>query len=189
MDRIRTSTARQNGLTLVELMVVVAISAILLGLVVPNVQVITSRNQVTSDINATSAALRFARFTAVDQLKEVIVCPSADFSACDTSDWDLPKIVFIDRNENGNREANEALLYTTEEISVANNMTAPNRLIVFSPTGTANQSSTLNLCANSNDNKLARQIDINPNGRVKLSRDENGDGIHENKDGDALSCS
>lgn len=183
-----TMNRYQKGLTIIELMVVVAITAILIGVVAPSVQTINNRSQITSDINSTSTALRFARFTAVDQLKEVIVCPSDDFSICDTSNWNLAKIVFVDRNENGNRDANEALLHTAEKISESNHMTAPNRLIMFSPTGTANQATALTLCTRSKDPKMARQISVNANGRVKLSKDDNGDGVHEAEDGSALTC-
>ncbi|MEM0909393.1 MAG: GspH/FimT family pseudopilin [Pseudomonadota bacterium] len=188
MFNVSSNIEYQKGLTLIELMVVVAVSAILVGVVAPNVQNITNRNQVTSDINSTSAALRFARFTAVDQLKDVVVCPSANFATCNTADWDLAKIVFIDRNENGNRDANEALLHTTDKVADTNAMTAPDRSVIFTRTGTADQPIEINLCAHSQDNSLARQISINANGRVKLSRDQNGDGVHEADNGDALSC-
>lgn len=59
--------SRQTGLTLIELMIGVAISAILLTVGAPAIQSVLQQNQVTAAVNDVSNAARIARFTAVDQ--------------------------------------------------------------------------------------------------------------------------
>lgn len=178
---------KQKGLTLFELLIVIAIAAILFTVVAPNITSTVYRNQVVSDINETSNALQYGRFNAVDTQLNAVVCPSSDFKRCNPSNWTLPKIVFVDKNNSGNRDDDEELLYTTQH-SGKNVITGPNANIVFDGSGATQAESTILICAVNGDITLARQIHIGANGRIKLSTDSDGDGISEGADGRNLSC-
>ncbi|MEM0909534.1 MAG: GspH/FimT family pseudopilin [Pseudomonadota bacterium] len=178
---------KQKGLTLFELLIALAVVAILYTVVMPNITGTVYRNQVVSDINETSNALQYGRFNAVDTQLNAVVCPSNDYETCDTSNWTLPKIVFIDVNNNGNRDNDEELLFTTQS-SGKNIITGPNSNIVFDGSGTTQSEATILICARNGDIKLAREIHIGANGRIRLSKDTDGDGISEGADGSNLSC-
>jgi type IV fimbrial biogenesis protein FimT len=181
------NTRFERGMTLLEMLVALAVVGIVLTVVAPNVQKILSKNRTTAEINELSAVIQFARYTAIDQSGTAIVCPSTNFAGCGT-DWNQPKIVFIDNNGNNTRDTTEPLLMTTTKIAGNNTMTGPNGVIAFYDSGAANGSASVKICPNSNDDKLARAININAQGRVRISIDSNDNDIFEDTDGNELSC-
>lgn len=178
----------QKGLTLIEMLITLAIAAIILTVVAPSVQTIIAKNRTTSEINELSGIIQFARFTAIDQTSTTLVCPAGNYSTC-TTNWNEPKIVFIDSNGNGSRDTAEPLLLSSTGIASSNTMTGPTAPIQFFDSGATNANVSIKVCPNSNDAKLARSININTQGRVRISIDSNKNDIYEDTDGDELSCS
>ncbi len=70
------------GFTLVELLVTVAVLAVVLTLGLPALQRTLERNRVTSDANRLVSALHLARSEAVKRGEPVLVCSSSDGQAC-----------------------------------------------------------------------------------------------------------
>ena len=186
---------RQQGVTLLEMMITLAIAAILLTVVAPNIQSILTTNRIAAEINDTSGALQFARYTAIDQQVVTVVCPSNDFNTC-SNDWNDPKIVFTDGNDNGTIDNNDELLLTSQAISASNTMTARTQtgannaanLIRFLDSGGVNAPIALQICPNTNDAEFARALLVSAQGRVRVSADTNGDDIVENINGSNVSC-
>lgn len=71
----------QRGFTMVELMVTIAVAAILTAVALPNFRDFMRRNAVTSHTNELLADLSYARQLATTELSIVSICPSADPSA------------------------------------------------------------------------------------------------------------
>ncbi|MFC3122130.1 GspH/FimT family pseudopilin [Agaribacter flavus] len=182
--------ACQLGVTLLELMITLAIAAILVTLVAPSVQTIVASNRIAAQINDTSAAIQFARYQAIDKQTTAIICPSSDFSSCNNANWNLAKIVFIDANLNNQRDANEDLLYSTQEVVGDLVFTGPANTVGFVESGASlnANASFIKLCPSDRNVKFARALNINQQGRVRLSRDSDNDDIHEDISGTALSC-
>jgi type IV fimbrial biogenesis protein FimT len=67
----------QSGFTLVELMVVIAVLAILATIAIPGFQGIVAQNRATSAANELQATLQFARSAAIAQSRQVTVRPTA----------------------------------------------------------------------------------------------------------------
>lgn len=179
---------RQQGVTLLEMLIALAVSAIVLTVVTPNIQDIIAKNRVTGEINELSGVIQYARFSAIDENATALVCPAGDFANCST-DWNQAKIVFIDSNNNGNRDTSEPLLISTSASTGASKLRGPAAPISFSDTGVSNTLTTITLCPASKDTKMARGVNVNMQGRVRITRDENGDGVHEDISGADLTCS
>ncbi len=177
----------QKGVTLLEMMITLAILAIVLTVVAPSMQNFLIKNRITGEINEVSGVIQYARHLAIDEQTPVVVCPSTDFKTCGT-DWNNPKIVFIDSNADGDRNDAEDLLVTTTKASNSTKMTGPNTDIQFQDTGASTQAFTIKICPNNNDAKFARAISVSLQGRVKVSSDSDNVNIHETIEGTKLTC-
>lgn len=76
-----------QGFTLVELMVTLAVLAIIIGIAVPSFNAMTQRNRLTTAANEIVGALQTARMEAVRRNRSIRVCPTTDGSACAGTDW------------------------------------------------------------------------------------------------------
>jgi type IV fimbrial biogenesis protein FimT len=178
---------RQKVVTLVELMVTVSIVAIILTFVGPNIQSILIKNRMIAEINETSSMIQYARHHAIDEQGLVVVCPSTDYSVC-SKDWNNPKIVFIDEDDNAIRSATEELLVTIGATSAISLMTNTTDIIKFTGTGEANETTEILLCHKDGKAEYARSLSVTLQGRVKMSTDSDKNGINENSSGTELSC-
>ncbi len=180
---------RQNkGFTLIEMMITIAIVFILLTVVAPSVQTMLIQNRVTSDINSLSSAAQFARFTAINEQITVTLCPTKDYTECESS-WSYAKMVFADSNGNGVRDTNEPLLTTAEAISGTNAISGLSGVIMFDENGSASKAGTATICGENNQAKYASGLIITLYGKVSVAVDSDGNGIKEDAAGNDLSCS
>ena len=92
-----------RGFSLIELMVTIAVAAILLGIAAPSFQDLVIRNRLATNANQLVTALNLARSEAIKRGFPVTVCKSANpaalSSACSDSadvDWAQGWIVFVD---------------------------------------------------------------------------------------------
>ncbi|WP_231730939.1 GspH/FimT family pseudopilin [Lacimicrobium alkaliphilum] len=179
---------KQQGVTLMELMITLVIIGILITVVAPSVAEILTRNRITAQVNETSGVIQLARHTAIDEQSNTIVCPTADFSTC-SNDWGLAKMVFVDLDQSGDRGDDEEILAGTSVSPEGLNISGPAAAILFNGDGTASAPATILICDQDNTDKFARALLLTLQGRVKISQDSNNDDIHEDLAGTALSCS
>jgi type IV fimbrial biogenesis protein FimT len=66
--------ARQSGLTLIELMIAIAILAIIAGIAVPELRSIVINSRLTTQTNEVVAALNYARSEAIKRGADVVLC-------------------------------------------------------------------------------------------------------------------
>lgn len=95
-------TNRQDGFTLVELLVTLSVAAIMLAIAVPAFTYTVNTNQLSGETNAFIGALNTARASAVSRNQPVYACAATYDSAlnpsCATgsSDWSKGVLVFAD---------------------------------------------------------------------------------------------
>lgn len=84
------------GFTVVELMVTLAVMAILSMLAVPSFRDMIRRNHVSAANNALLADLSYARIEAINRGQPVSLCPSSDGSSCaeGSAAWDAGWLVY-----------------------------------------------------------------------------------------------
>ncbi|MGO4699675.1 GspH/FimT family pseudopilin [Dyella sp. 2RAB6] len=75
----------KNGFSLVELMVALAVAAILLVAAGPSFRDAIRRNKVSSTSNALLADIAYARSEAINRGNVVSICPSSDQATCTSS--------------------------------------------------------------------------------------------------------
>lgn len=103
----RTATSgfhvvRPQGFTLIELMVTIAVAAILLAIAAPSFTSIINSNRLTSAANEMVATLQAARMEAVRLNATVNVC-----TGCDGNTGSF--VAFVDANKNGTADAGEPI--------------------------------------------------------------------------------
>lgn len=91
-----------HGFTLIELMITLAIAAILAGLAAPSFADLIKNNRMTTQYNELLGSLSIARSEAIKRALTVTVCHSNDLStpAC-TGEWQEGWLVFVDNNGDG----------------------------------------------------------------------------------------
>lgn len=109
------ASSTQRGVTLIELMVVLAISAILLAVGVPIVSTFVDRNRVATEVNDLIAAFALARSEALARRARVGLCassnPTAAEPACAAGAWTSGWIVYVDNGATiGTRDAGEQII-------------------------------------------------------------------------------
>jgi type IV fimbrial biogenesis protein FimT len=85
---------RQSGFTMVELIMTVAVGAILLTVGIPSFKYVTNSNRIAAEINGLLGDLQFARSEAIKEGVNVSVCVSSNGTACaGTNTWQSGWIV------------------------------------------------------------------------------------------------
>lgn len=182
-------TFRSKGFTLIELMLTVAIVAILLVWGVPNLRDLMIRSRLSGQIQEFYGAISFARSEAIKRGNYVSICKSADGSSCggSTVNWRDGWIIFAN-NDNDGPAVRDNIGSTNEEpllrvfpslptnyfLNANTNFT---NYVTFDRFGMANNIGTFVFCADSDESK-ARAIIVTRT-RPRIATDDDGNGIPE----------
>jgi type IV fimbrial biogenesis protein FimT len=136
----RNSKLKQQGFTLLELMMTVAIAAILFGVAIPGFSDLMANNRLVTTSNELVTSIHYARSEAVRREVPVSVCASEDGQSCSgENNWGSGWVVFTDANgTKGDLDAGDDLIYINQaEEGVGINISAENSYVRFSPLGRA----------------------------------------------------
>lgn len=162
-----------KGFTLIELMVVIAIMAILLSLAVPSMSRFLAQWQLKSAVNAFSGSMRQARSEAIKSTRMVTVCPkvaNAENCAGNVGDWVNGWVVYLDLNNNGQKDANEQVLQVKDGVAGMNTVTVTGGRTAFSfmPSGLLRSQAGNMTFTPSNAEVNAKQVVISATGRMRV---------------------
>jgi len=171
---------KQNGFSLIEVIVTMAIAAIVLSIGVPSFQSYTQNNRQTIAINELATALQLARNSAVSRRVDVTLCKSLNGANCivgaGSGDWSQGWMVFT--NPNG--------IDGTAGLTPGNNNVV--NQVTFSSQGLAlGSNGTITYC-DSRGNTASTALVISVGGQVRQAEDTDGDGIVENGGGNPVPC-
>jgi len=105
--------SRENGFTLIEMMIAIAITGLLLSMAVPAMNLFVSNARQTGALNDFVSSMHVARSTAITTNSRVTVCPSAGGANCDLVGWDEGWIVFRDADSDQNVDGDEVIVATS----------------------------------------------------------------------------
>lgn len=144
-------TRRQHGVTLIEQIMVLIIVAVLLGMAIPSMKQLLSRNQLQVAQTDFIAALKHARATAVTTGKHTLFCPTRDGNSCSAETrWDNGWLLGHDADRNN--QPDHGALYTGAGYAdgLIVRSSSGRRFVRFQPDGSASGSNiTLLFCQRS----------------------------------------
>jgi len=128
---------------MIELMVVIAIVAILTVIAIPSFKNLIQSNTMTGAVNTFLADMRFARSESIRRGGAVAMCrsenPEAAVPTCGTGSgvgWESGWIIFQNLNNGSTRSADEPLLRVQGPLTSINTIAEPGAATVFKFTAT-----------------------------------------------------
>lgn len=185
---------RQQGMTLIELMITLAIFAILIAIAAPSFDDTIKRNRVESQLREFAGRLKFARSEAVNTQRNITIChlDSGSTPSCDGL-WSDGMTIFFDDDADGDLENTaDVIMYTknvgSNTLAVHNSGGVALNLIQFGARGTANSKATIKLCDASANVQFARAILLELTGMVMKSRLNTATNKYKDINNADLSC-
>lgn len=175
---LKCQSSLRKGFTIVELMVGVALLAIITTIALPNLSDFTVQMRVDNEITEMHRLLLTARNAAINSGIPATVCPLAGNVCSGANNWQGSiGVISVDGliKEKGAIKASDRLQY--------NNIS-----VVFTPSGRlGNTIGTFRYCPTDHLNH-SRGIDVSLSGRVYISTDIDADGKDEIRNGTEIVC-
>jgi type IV fimbrial biogenesis protein FimT len=168
-----SAPAHNGGITLVELIICLAVLAVLSAIAAPSLKALLERHRAIAAEHVLIRHLNLARMAAVTHGNTTVLCPSLDSRRCARgSDWNIGWLLFLDRD--GNRAPDRASDVLRAETGPASRHlrlvgTRGRSGVRYLPDGrSAGSNLTISIC--NQDGTLLSQIIVNNAGRVRSQR-------------------
>jgi len=114
---------KKSGYTLLEVMITMALLAIVMAIGVPSMTTFIQNDRLTTQINTLVGHLAYARSEAVTRSQQVGVCVSSNTTSCTGgNNWEEGWIIYVDTSGNGAFDAGEPVLRAKQPLEGGNTM-------------------------------------------------------------------
>ncbi|WP_205123536.1 GspH/FimT family pseudopilin [Cognatilysobacter lacus] len=165
---------RNRGFSLLELIVTMAVIAIIVGIAVPSFNSMIARSRISAGANQLVAGIQTARLLALRSNARVDLCPSTDGSTCSGSDW--RHFAIIMRKGGTPTPQRDVQINGTGIVAVGSPLVSASNKIWFladgfarTGTSTAPGKGTVSICTTRLSSENARDVQINAS-RVSVER-------------------
>lgn len=162
--------SKEDGFSLIELIVTIAIAAIILTIGVPGFNSIVLNNKLSATVNHLVSDLHLARMEAIKRNDNVTICKrKIEITDCNReSTWENGWIVFQDSNRNGIVDAGEEVIRVSSEIAPELTVSFPRRRITFTSQGFAYGFAGTFKISDSRDEHYSKKRVISNTGRIRI---------------------
>jgi type IV fimbrial biogenesis protein FimT len=165
IENMRSTTSkREQGFTLLELMTAVTVAAVLLAVGVPSLRDLTIRQRITGAAQDLHIDLTLARNEAVTRATNVTVCPSTDLVTCTNDGWVNGRLIFIDANADGVVDVGELVVKQTPALATGLTAGPAAGFVTFNSLGQT-AALTIGICQTG---YVGRNIDIKTTGHASV---------------------
>lgn len=165
---------KSKGFSLIELIVTMAVAAILIIMVVPGFYGMIQNNKVVTMANNFASAINLARIESIKRGIKISLCPAANSAntACgNASQWAQGWIIFADSDNNNAIDTPSDLLKVYEPLPLGTNVVASAAIISFDSSGfLLNGPFTMTLKASGCYGSNGRKLEVISSGRFSVSR-------------------
>lgn len=162
----------QQGLTLIELLLVIAVLGMLLSTAAPSFEQMLLNHRQSAQINQMIGSLALARSEAVKRGQWVVMCKSQDGQQCiNQGHWDQGWIMFEDRNRNRQLDENDTLIQRfdgSQQIQLRYASFPSSNHVIYYPTGLSLGNGTFTFC-DKRGAQAAKAVILAKSGRVRSS--------------------
>ncbi|MCU0754398.1 MAG: GspH/FimT family pseudopilin [Xanthomonadales bacterium] len=163
----------QRGLTLIEILLALAVAAVLLGIAAPSYSALMQRLASEAAARQLFSALTLARAQALTSRQAVIVCPGQGVCSGDGR-WEVGYVVGIDANRNDRLDPGERRIWQSAaatRVTILSNTGRPQ--VRYLPTGRASGSNaTFRVCPRLPVAGATHTLVISNTGRVRWGQSE-----------------
>jgi type IV fimbrial biogenesis protein FimT len=181
----RISKVNNKGFTLIELMIVIAILAILFVVAVPAYKNLQVRQKINGQANFLFSVVYQARSEAIKRSSVVTICKSNNGQACGGT-WSDGWLMFADQDADGALEPSENMITAgrlDSQIDTTWSAFGSNNYIRLTQRGmTLAQNGTFKLCPENGDPSFARVVVVSKLARVRLPP------VGKDADGSSIVC-
>ena len=173
-----TELAANHGLTALDLVITLAIVALLLATAIPALKDFSLNHQMKSAMTRFQASLAMARSEAIQQGGRVVMCPLTKNESCsDIANWHQGWAVFLDRNDDREYQAVETLLLSEPGTNNLDIISSRHRTrLRFFSNGTAPGSNVSVTFCDTRGAGSARQLTLSASGRIRVKSTRESDG-------------
>ena len=175
---------RENGFTLIEVLVTIVVVSILLAAGVPSFMDFIKNNRLSAQANSLVAAVQVTRNEAVKRGTGMVICAKdPDNVACSgDNNWTNGWIMFTDLDQDGALDGDGSCTTTDDHnkkecvlrvvnAMQSNTLAGSNSIIQFKPDGTAAQTS-IKLTAEDCKRQQVRDITITGQGHATIAKQD-----------------
>lgn len=165
---------RQDGFTLIELMVTITVMGLLLLVAVPSFNNAMLGSKLSAFANSFTASAQLARSEAIKRNAAITMCASSDGATCaGAGGWQQGWIVFNDKDGDGTINGTETRVSYQQALPAGFSFSADNYTIVFDSSGVSGTSADLVLCRKDPVGSQERKLKLRA-GRVSNEVTKNG---------------